>query len=109
MIMESSDFKGNNVLPVDLHKLPTEFHIVKSAGSRFVVVMDVSGSMKEFVSLIHQNTNNVHNLYYWNVGNMYRIALANWESPSAPGSKMIYLMEVNWGWLNSGLFYQIKV
>ena len=58
--MESSDFKGNNILPVDLHELPTEFHIVKSAGSRFVVVMDVSGSMKEFVSLHHQNTNNVH-------------------------------------------------
>jgi hypothetical protein len=58
--MESPDFKGNVTSQADLHKMPTEFHIVKSAGSRFVVVMDVSGSMKEFVSLHHQNTNNVH-------------------------------------------------
>jgi Mg-chelatase subunit ChlD len=30
--------------------MPTQFRIIKSAGSRFVVVMDTSGSMKEFVS-----------------------------------------------------------
>ena len=30
--------------------MPTEFRIIKSAGSRFVVVMDTSGSMKQFVS-----------------------------------------------------------
>lgn len=50
VIMESDDFKNGNGVPEDLHELATDFKIVKPTGTRFVVVMDISGSMKEFVS-----------------------------------------------------------
>jgi hypothetical protein len=95
--------------------LPTVFRIVKGTVSRFVVVMDVSGSMKEFVS--GQNTHNKIN-YCLNFDGIcaiifdktniieytFRTGLANWASPSAPGSKLISQAEMNWGWSSSGLF-----
>jgi hypothetical protein len=50
VIMESDDFKNGNGVPKDFDKFDTDFKIVKPTGTRFVVVMDISGSMKEFVS-----------------------------------------------------------
>uniref|UniRef100_A0A0P6FLQ1 Calcium-activated chloride channel regulator 4, 30 kDa form n=1 Tax=Daphnia magna TaxID=35525 RepID=A0A0P6FLQ1_9CRUS len=46
VIMRSPDFKDNKTKQVDLDKMPTEFNIVRSSGSRFVLVADVSDSMR---------------------------------------------------------------
>ncbi|KAI9559825.1 hypothetical protein GHT06_013832 [Daphnia sinensis] len=46
VIMRSPDFADNKTKQVDLDKMPTEFNIVRSSGSRFVLVADVSDSMR---------------------------------------------------------------
>ncbi|XP_057365305.1 calcium-activated chloride channel regulator 4-like [Daphnia carinata] len=45
VIMRSPDFANNKTRQVDLDKMPTEFNIVRSVVSRFVLVADVSDSM----------------------------------------------------------------
>ena len=62
VIMRSHDFADSTNSPVDLHKLPTEFRIVKPTPSRFVVVIDVSDSMKDCVSL---QVKNIILLQFW--------------------------------------------
>ncbi|XP_046655991.1 calcium-activated chloride channel regulator 4-like isoform X2 [Daphnia pulicaria] len=47
VIMRNPDFAFYQNRPVDLDQLPAKFKIVKPTGSRFVVVMDVSDSMKQ--------------------------------------------------------------
>jgi hypothetical protein len=50
VIMRNPDFAFYQNRPVDLDQLPAKFKIVKPTGSRFVVVMDVSDSMKQCVN-----------------------------------------------------------
>ncbi|XP_057365310.1 calcium-activated chloride channel regulator 4-like [Daphnia carinata] len=46
VIMRSPDFANNKTKQVDLDQMTTEFNIVRSSGSRFVLVADVSDSMR---------------------------------------------------------------
>lgn len=102
--VKHSSFGRNKA--VDLDKLETDFTILRPAGSRFILVADVSGSMSLCVSILTSKYF-LSKKRFNSINHSGRIVLVNYANQFAVGLKMTCLLEVNSAWFDSGTILNI--